>query len=87
MEAMGLRKPVVATALGGVLDQVIDGKTGFHVPAADPHALAEKIRILAGDPALRQSMGAAGAERLRTDFSITRMMERIESIYAEVLRR
>jgi glycosyltransferase involved in cell wall biosynthesis len=85
MEAMGMGKPVVATALGGALDQVVDGQTGYLVPPANPSALAEKLLKLIEDPLLQARMGAAGAERLRTDFSLQGMMKEIEAIYREVL--
>jgi glycosyltransferase involved in cell wall biosynthesis len=62
-EAMSQRTPVIATdatgaAAGGL---VRDGKTGVVVPAGEPDALADALRTLAGDPARRAELGAAGA--------------------------
>jgi glycosyltransferase involved in cell wall biosynthesis len=87
MEAMSMGKPVIATTIGGSLDQVVDGKTGYLVPPDDPEALAEKILILMEDPELRRRMGEAGTERIRTNFDFQRMVERLETIYREVLAR
>ena len=85
LEAMCMGKPVIATAVGGSLDQVVDGQTGYLVPPADPRALGEKILILFRDPVLRKQMGNAGAERVRTHFNLQRMVKRLEEIYLRVL--
>jgi glycosyltransferase involved in cell wall biosynthesis len=87
MEAMCMGKPIIATAVGGSLDQVVDGQTGYLVPPADPDALAEKILILLEDPALRKRMGEAGAERVRMHFNLQQMVEKLEAIYLKILRR
>jgi glycosyltransferase involved in cell wall biosynthesis len=60
LEAEACGVPVVATNVGGVPEVCVDGKTGFLVPAKDADALAEKIILLAKDPALRQRLGTEG---------------------------
>ncbi|MEP6698427.1 MAG: glycosyltransferase [Verrucomicrobiota bacterium] len=85
MEAMSMGLPVIATNLGGSLDQVVDGVTGFLVPPGDPHSLAERIERLANDAALRRSMGAAGRERIVKNFSLSEMVKKVEAIYDSVL--
>jgi glycosyltransferase involved in cell wall biosynthesis len=65
LEAMACGIPVVATAVGGLVDTVIDGVTGIHVPPRDPDALARALARLMADPLLRRQMGAAGARRAR----------------------
>jgi glycosyltransferase involved in cell wall biosynthesis len=85
IEAMCMAKAVVATAIGGSLDQVLDGETGYLVPPADPHALAEKLQWLLDDSALRLRMGKAGFERARNLFTTATMVEKIETIYRELL--
>lgn len=87
LEAMAMGKPVIATALGGSLDQVVDGQTGYLIPPADPGALAAKIRACFEDSNLRRLMGDAGRERVRTHFDVQRMLEKLQTIYAEVLQR
>jgi len=63
VEAMACGVPVVASAVGGLLDTVVDGVTGLHVPARDPEAIAKAVERLLGDAAARRSLGAAGAVR------------------------
>jgi glycosyltransferase involved in cell wall biosynthesis len=87
MEAMCMAKPVIATAVGGSLDQVVDGETGYLVPPADPEALAKKILILLEDSDLRRRMGEAGLERIRRNFELRQMVEKLEAIYFKVFAR
>ena len=84
MEAMGMGKPVIASAVGGSLDQVVEGETGFLVPPANAEAIATKIRTLLEDPKLRIQMGQAGKSRIETRFSLQQMTERIEQIYSDL---
>lgn len=63
VEAMACGVPVVGAAVGGLIDTIVDGETGFHVPPRDPQRLAATLRMLLDDGALRQRMGAAGARR------------------------
>jgi glycosyltransferase involved in cell wall biosynthesis len=68
-EAMAHGRPVVAAAVGGLLDLVVDGETGLLVPPRDPVALRGALERLLADPALRRRLGAAGRARIRTHFS------------------
>jgi glycosyltransferase involved in cell wall biosynthesis len=68
-EAMAHGRPVVASAVGGLLDLVVDGETGILVPPGDVQALREALRRLIGDPELRRRMGEAGRERVRERFT------------------
>ena len=79
-----MKRPVIATAIGGSLDQVEDGQTGFLVPPGDPAALAEKIAVLLQDPQRRKSMGDAGRQRLERLFSIETMISRFEGVYRDL---
>jgi glycosyltransferase involved in cell wall biosynthesis len=62
-EAMAHARPVVATAVGGLLDAVEDGVTGMLVPPGDPHALRQAIRDLLGDASRRAELGQAARRR------------------------
>jgi glycosyltransferase involved in cell wall biosynthesis len=62
-EAMAYGRPVVATAVGGLVDAVEDGVTGLLVPPADVKALRAAIERLLDDPELRARLGAAARER------------------------
>jgi D-inositol-3-phosphate glycosyltransferase len=68
LEAMACGVPVVATAVGGLVDTVIDGVTGLHVPPRRPEQLAQALRRLLGDPVHARQLGAAGAARARTRY-------------------
>ena len=65
-EAMAHGRPVVATAVGGLVDAVEDGVTGLLVPPRDAAALRAALERLLGDPELRRSLGAAARERVVT---------------------
>ena len=87
MEAMCLGLPVVATALGGSLEQVAEGETGYLVSPGDPQALAAKLQALLGNPELRERLGKAGRERIATRFCLREMTQRISAIYEACLRQ
>jgi glycosyltransferase involved in cell wall biosynthesis len=69
LEAMALERPVVATDVGGVAEQVLDGETGHLVPAGDPEPVGRALVSLAADPDRAREMGAAGRRRQRERFS------------------
>ena len=85
MEAMCMSLPVIATAIGGSVEQVADGETGFLVPPADPDALADRLAKLIQDAALRQRCGAAGRARVVERFALTEMVAKLERHYDEAL--
>jgi glycosyltransferase involved in cell wall biosynthesis len=68
-EAMAFGRPVVASAVGGLRDLVVDGETGVLVPPRDVGALREALQRLLGDRELRQRLGAAARERIRDHFA------------------
>ena len=87
LEAMAAGLPVVATAVGGTPEVVVDGVTGLLVPPRDSAALAQAIAALLRDPELRGRMGKAGRERVAQHFSVERMVRKTERLYAELLLR
>jgi sugar transferase (PEP-CTERM/EpsH1 system associated) len=87
LEAMAAGRAVVATAVGGNPELVLDGVTGLLVPARSPEALADAIVTLLRDPALRASMGQAGKNRVKEHFSIETMLQSYESLYQSLLER
>ena len=84
-EAMCMRLPVVATNIGGPVEQVLDGETGYLVPPLDPAALADRLETLFRDADMRKRFGEAGRQRARQSFRLTEMMKKIERIYDECL--
>jgi glycosyltransferase involved in cell wall biosynthesis len=65
VEAMACGVPVVATAVGGLAETVVDGLTGVLVPPREPDAIAAAVRTLLDRPSLRHEMGIAGVRRAR----------------------
>ena len=86
IEAMAHRLPVIATSIGGSLDQVEDGVTGLLVPPAEPKALADAIELLARDDGRRKQMGIAGRERVAQLFDLKQMVIRTQNLYEDILR-
>ena len=84
LEAMACGVPVIASAVGGLIDTVVDGVTGIHVPPRDPAAIAAAARRLLDDPALRRRLGAAGALRVRRLFTWERAAEGVLDAYGAV---
>jgi glycosyltransferase involved in cell wall biosynthesis len=84
LEAMCAGLPVVATATGGVPEQVADGLTGILVPARNPKALSEAVLALAHDRERRQAMGRAGRERVEREFPIARSVSGLEQVYGRL---
>jgi glycosyltransferase involved in cell wall biosynthesis len=72
MEAMAAGLPVVASRLSGIPELVTDGVSGALVPPGDAVALADALATLAGDPALRARLGAAGRETVTREFDVDR---------------
>jgi glycosyltransferase involved in cell wall biosynthesis len=63
LEAAACGVPVLASAVGGLIDTVVDGRTGMHVPPRSPERIAEALRDLLADEARRRTLGAAAARR------------------------
>jgi len=75
----------VATAAGGIPEVMVDGETGFLVPARDHAAMAAKIVVLLKDPALRAQMGAAALARARERFTVERMVQETLAVYERLV--
>jgi colanic acid/amylovoran biosynthesis glycosyltransferase len=84
-EAMAHGRPVVASAVGGLLDLVEDGVTGLLVPPRDPGALRAALERLLGDAALRRRLGAAARERARAHLSLQAAARATVEAYASAL--
>lgn len=84
IEAQAAAVPVVATDAGGTRTVVDDGETGFVVAVGDVDALADRLKLLRDDKDLRTRLGATAAERMRSRFSIERMVDDVERVYAEI---
>jgi glycosyltransferase involved in cell wall biosynthesis len=85
MEAMAAARPVVATAVGGNTEVVVDGKTGVLIPPADPAAIADAIAALLRDPARAAGLGAAAREFVTQRFGARARVAELEQLYQERL--
>lgn len=70
LEALACGTPVVATAVGGIPEQVRDGETGFLVTPGDPEAMAKAIMALLTNEALRKRLGGNAAMDARRRFEL-----------------
>ncbi|MFJ3793669.1 glycosyltransferase [Kitasatospora sp. NPDC090091] len=86
MEAMTSGLPSVVTRVGGMPEVLDDGEQGLLVPPGDPAALAAALGRLAGDPPLRERLGAAARERAER-FDVAGAQRAVEAVYEQVLRR
>lgn len=84
-EAMAMRRPVIASASGGLSEIVIHDVTGYLVTPKDAGAISRAILTLARDPSLRAAMGKAGAERFAQLCSPQRKVCQIEDTYDQVI--
>jgi glycosyltransferase involved in cell wall biosynthesis len=84
-EAMAHGRPVVASAVGGLRDLVVDGETGLLVPPGDVTALRNALQQVLGDAELRRRLGAAARERARELLAGDRAAAQTVSAYGEAL--
>ena len=87
LEAMACGVPVVASAVGGFLDTVVDGATGALVPPRRPDRLAAAMRRLLAEPFWREAYGTAGVDRARSRYSWDRIAAATLAVYQDVLGR
>jgi len=85
LDALAMRKPVVAAAAGGLPEIVSHGENGLLVPPKEPGPLADAIVQLLRDRELGRRLGEAGRRRVETDFSAQSMVEGTLGVYREVM--
>ena len=85
LEALARERPVVATAVGGMPDVVVDRVHGRLVPPGDPQAMAEALEEFHRKPDIARQLGENGAERIRASFTWDRVVDGYEAVYDEVL--
>jgi glycosyltransferase involved in cell wall biosynthesis len=87
LEAMACEVPVIAAAVGGLIDTVVDQVTGLHVPPRDPAAIASAMAQILDHPEQAAALGRAGRRRVRSLYSWDRVATQTARIYTETLRR
>ena len=85
LEAMACGVPVVVSAVGGLVDSVVDGVTGVHVPPRRPALLADAVAGLLADPERRAALGATGARRAGRRYGWDRIAGSTQEVYAGLL--
>jgi glycosyltransferase involved in cell wall biosynthesis len=76
---------VVATRVGGIPEEVIDGETGLLAASGDAVALEQHLARLLGDPALRRKLGDRGRERFLAHFTFEKMFHNTMRVYQEAI--
>jgi starch synthase len=85
LEAMACGAPVVASAVGGIPEVVVEGRTGLLVPPSEPDALAAAVNRVLDDPDLGRRMGRAGRERAIAEFSWRSIAQQTVGLYQQVV--
>lgn len=85
LEAMAAGRPVVASDIFGIPEQVEDGVTGILVPPGDEVPIAEAILRLASDKEMMRSMGEAGRQLYEDRFTLRMAVANTEAVYEELL--
>jgi glycosyltransferase involved in cell wall biosynthesis len=86
-EALACGTPVVATAVGGIPEQIRDTETGFLTPPGDAGSMAEAIQTLLDDDERRSAMGAAAGRDAADRFSLEQMASNYLQLYREVVQQ
>jgi L-malate glycosyltransferase len=84
-ESMAQQKAAIGTTIGGIVEQIADGKTGFLIPPKDVDALAEKIQYLIDRPELVAEFARNGRQRYEEYFALDRMLIKTENLYSQLL--
>lgn len=81
LEAMAFGKPIIGSRIGGIPEQIEDGKTGFLFEMGNSDELAEKMSLLAADSDLRQLFGKNSRIKLETEYSLDDHCQKLMKIY------
>jgi glycosyltransferase involved in cell wall biosynthesis len=87
MEAMSMKKPVIAYDIRGVRDLVVNFENGFLVPFRDIKAFADKCSYLIENPDMLLTMGENSRKRISQYFSLSVIIEEMKNLYMEILER
>jgi glycosyltransferase involved in cell wall biosynthesis len=84
LEAMAVKKPVIASDAGGIRELVTDRKDGILVPPSDSTCLAKAIKLLYYDKILMSNIAVRGEEKVKNEFSSSSMADNYKSIYSHL---
>ncbi len=86
LQAMAMGKPVVASNAGAIKEVVVDGETGFLIEPRNPAHIADRVRELYKHPELMNRFALAGRRLVKENYSVGKMLDRIESLYERLAR-
>lgn len=84
VEALAAGLPVISTDRGAITESVLDGQNGFIVPLRSPEAIAEKLKLLIGDEALRKEMGKTSFQHYKNNFTEAKMVENYSRVFDSI---
>jgi glycosyltransferase involved in cell wall biosynthesis len=87
LEAFACGVPVVATAVGGIPEQIEDGRTGFLTPPGDTGALSDRLVDVLSSPELRKQLGEQAAQAARSRFDLRLQANAYLEWYGELVSR
>ena len=86
LESMAFGKPVIGSRIGGIPEQIEDGKTGFLFEMGNENELKEKMAFLYDNPGVRQEMGQAARQKLENEYSLEHHCQGLLNIYSQLLQ-
>lgn len=86
LEAMAMAKPIIATNIDGITEQITNGENGILVPPKDPDALAKAIIKVLSDGKSSKAMGLAARKKVEQEFSVEKMVAETEKVYLSLLK-
>jgi len=87
LEAMFMKKPVIATSVGGVPEVIENGEDGLLVPPKNPEELADAIVHMITDSALRESIAMKGYEKVQKQYRVDVMIKRYQDVFISLLKQ
>ena len=85
LEAMAMAKPIIATYIDGLREQIIDGESGILLPPEDPNALTTSIVKLLNDPQLAVRMGSYARKQVEKEFPLEKMIMETHEVYQSLI--
>jgi glycosyltransferase involved in cell wall biosynthesis len=81
LEGMAMAKPIIATGIDGIREQIVDGESGILIPPKDPDAIAKAIVRLSTEKDFSQNLGLEGRRRVEKEFTVEKMVYETEKVY------
>jgi len=85
LEAMAMAKPIIATNIDGITEQITHGKDGILVPPKDASAISKAIVRVLSDKEASRKMGLAARKKVEQEFSVEKMVRETEQVYLSLL--